>query len=63
MTFEKWLESNSLGYDHLDAAKSAWEAATAAERERCAVIVEGNYGWTWEAGCSVNLSDLIRRGT
>ena len=63
MDFEKWLAEAkpSFCYDPLDAAQLAWAAATAAERERCAALVDGNYGWRQDtnAYCD-NLADAIR---
>lgn len=61
ITFELWLETDPSLYDGLDAAQLAWAAATAAERERCAALVDGNYGWRRDtnAYCD-NLADAIR---
>jgi hypothetical protein len=40
MTFGQWLTGKTLGSMELQFAKSAWEAATLAERQRCADVAE-----------------------
>lgn len=60
-TFEEWLDTGPQLYDGLDAARSAWDAATVAERERCATLVEGSHGWRSDTGAFYdNLAYLIR---
>ena len=61
--FEQWLTEANISHrchSH-DSARLAWTAATAAERERCAALVDGNYGWRQDtnAYCD-NLADAIR---
>jgi hypothetical protein len=75
MTFEEWWEKGGGGAHGVvkEFARIAWEAATAAERERCAKVCEDNRddpdshkdyegyedGWT---DCANLLSDEIRAG-
>ncbi len=62
-SFEDWLETDPPLYDGLDAARAAWNAATAAELERCAALVDGIDGWRRDTNtyCD-NLADAIRGG-
>lgn len=46
MTFEDWL---SAGFTEAPTMRAAWEAATAAERERCARLAEDRHK-VWNAG-------------
>jgi len=41
--FSEWWYDTGGGYDRLEgiAARQAWQAATARERERCAGVAEG----------------------
>jgi hypothetical protein len=46
MNFEDWWDSGPKSEYPYDAAKDAWEAATALERERCArVALDMDYGY------------------
>lgn len=40
MTFEQWWDNGHRLDGIADAARKAWEAATAAERERCAKLCD-----------------------
>ena len=41
MTFEEWWGDAFPDLDDYELAQAAWQAATAAERERCAKVAEG----------------------
>ena len=57
MTFEEWKDSRVTQEDMpqlwgmpvvIADERAAWDAATLAERERCAKLVEDEIGWDWE---------------
>lgn len=57
MTFDEWVRSNSDAWgfairDELEAARLAWDAARAAEREECAKAVRAAFNANWASGAS-----------
>lgn len=72
MTFEEWWNQASDSWQNAHSAsrdhyRLAWEAATAAERERCAKVCEALGGtdgddFDYEQGAALRCADAIRAG-
>jgi hypothetical protein len=63
MTVEEFIEKNFVKSDSTEFARHCWEAATLAERERCARVAEGVERPTERHWIPKSLYDTLRRET